>query len=296
MSAISTSKWTSYIPKHGANYAPQISAILENQARYQRELSPAVRGVLKLHVGDDWNEVLLHAIGRALAADPIFKLFSVQPQTDVNGSIAFLKEAVQPPSHLNKVGDVYLEMRTKQVAAHIAPCDASRIAASQALGKNYPQVFVIGLLQSVFSHALTEIRDSLIQLTLLQAQPVKADGDTLERARALQQAVKASCKRAMANHLIGAKKHWHSVMPLEQTATFHFSPRFPAHQILGMYRGSSAQDAAAVWAPVCFTLKLVEIDQFDDAGVSMGKRQVIDVGVCHSKTVVNPEMTAVVNV
>ena len=315
-------RWGDHIPKDCA-HARVVSAFLDNQKRYLDELDEKTRSILKKHVGDSYEEVILRAAARAIAHDMIPHLFGVQPQPGVAGKVAYL-EAEYSDAEATETGAQVPEVRLRQAVtptqAKVEWCLSEvndsvdmrklnlppelsrgleakrrpvRIAASSPIDR-FAMGFASTLVQGVFSQCLQQIRKAMIDAVVLKAQTVVADGGTLERAAKLLQAVYKANRRGPANRLYGVKKHWHACTAIEDRATYLFDPRFIAYQILGLYKGLREDDAALIWAPVCFVFKPAQ-DVVTVEGQPT-RRDVADVGICHSFVHVRPDYAALVNV
>lgn len=309
-------RWGDYIPK-GCDQPRVVSAFLDNQKRYLAELDEKTRTILRKHVGESYEEVILRATGRAIAHDMIPRLFGVQPQEGVNGSIQHLKANYNTDSG---VPEIRLDMAHTPVQAKIEWCKSevddsvdmrklnlppelskgleakrrpARIAASAPLDR-FAVGFASTLVQGVFSQCLQQVRKALIDTVVLNAKTVAAEGGTLERVTTMMNAIHKSTHRGAANRLYGVKKHWQACTAIEDRATYHFDPRFIAYQILGLYKGQTEADAALIWAPVCFVFKPAQ-DVVTIEGQPT-RRDVVDVGVCHSFVNVQPAYAALVNV
>lgn len=281
-------KWAGYIPE-GSEHALQIALFLDNQRTYNSQLGVVARSTLASQIGKEWDEVLLHAIARALSQDPIFRLFGVQTMPGVDGKVFYLT-----PTDIGGDAETNYKADNCRALAGVEQIPQARIAASSPLGDDKPRVFVISLVQSVFARALTLIREGVVKKAHLAAPPCAAVGGTLARVETAMKKVHDDGGRGAANRLIGVKKHWNELTSLEDRAEYCFDPRFVAHQVLVHHQGENVMDTGVVWAPVCFTFKTAEIEK--RGGEPGEKKHVVDVGICHSTHVVRRELLAVVNV
>lgn len=291
MSTVRASKWQGFIPDD-CEHHDAVSVVLDNQRRYVGEMNATKKAVLAAHIGRGWENILLRAAARVMAYDPSFDLFGTQPLQAASDEIGYLSSSV---SAERSKGGAQLELRKQRVTPHVQWGPEARIAASAPLTGRYPDAFATQLVQGVLANALTHARRSILEHALQRAPQVFAEGGVQDRARLLLADIGRRCQRSEANRLVGAKRHWNECRTLEDRASYHFDPRLPSYQLLALRRGASVTDAAVIWAPVCFVVKVVD-EEKRQRGSQEKTRQVIDVGLFHAHDIVDSGQLGVVNV
>jgi hypothetical protein len=307
------SKWHSYIPPIlPKERSRPIALFLESQKTYIDRLDGETREIVVKLIGPQWDEAILRAIARSLAASPMFDLFSVQPVVAEEAKIAFLDitdkvsavdrmadllKDTQVAEESSEIPEIMLEIKLEPVTAKQVPLPA-RFTATQSVTEAVGAQAGVEALQLVFDEALGGVLRTAIAKALVEAdgvepvsQDVRAGTDRGQDIQKMANHVYRRSLRGPANRIVANPKCLSSVDSTRYR--YHGDPLFPEDKILGIYQGPSLLDAALVWAPFHFVfLPDEEAENTVDADFVV-KRDVLRLAIRHSITVVDRRKLAV---